>query len=208
MDELSHYAEWLAKNPWLTISSVLVGIVGLILAIGFYLKSRKMKIPCYASRSINVVRDLISKFETLEIRYSGATIENLTITKLAFWNAGQETINNSDIASADPLLVRAKEEYKILDAKVIYARNAPNQFSIALEESQKLLSLSFDYLDREEGAVIQIIHTGTENDHIEVSGTIKGAGKLHRRSGSPMKFIQFLNRAPLSLTLSIGGFLA
>lgn len=195
MDKISQYVAWLGSNPWLAISSFFIAIVGIILAIGFYLKSRRLKIPCYSIRSINVVQDLISKFESLEIRYAGDAIENLTVTKLAFWNWGKETINSSDIASADPLLVRATEGYKILEAKVIYANNPANQFSIIDHEDKTAVSLNFDYLDKNEGAVIQIIHTGTTNDHIQVTGTIKGAGKMHHRAGSSFRLVRMTNRA-------------
>lgn len=52
-----------------------------------------------------------------EMRYSGPQIENLTVTKIAFWNAGRDTIDNQDVASAGPF-VHVKEGYKILDVKI------------------------------------------------------------------------------------------
>lgn len=194
MDKVFEYAAWLGSNPWLAISSFLLAIVGLVLAIGFYLKSRRLKIPCYATRSINLVEGLVNRFESLDIRYGGSPIENLTVTKLAFWNSGKETINNADIPSAVPILITAKDDNELLDAKVIYASNPANQFSLRVYDEHRSVSLEFDYLDQNEGALIQIIHTGTLDDHIEITGTIKGAGKLHRISVSSVSLFRILNQ--------------
>jgi hypothetical protein len=113
--------------------------------------------------------------------YAGKPIENLTVTKVAFWNAGKETIHSNDIASADPLVVKIKNDHEMLNAKVTYSKNPANQFSISDIKNQKQFTLQFDYLDKDEGAIIQILHTGISGEDIDVTGTVKGVGKLHRK---------------------------
>jgi hypothetical protein len=170
-------AEWVGMNPWWGFLGCIIAIFATALAIIFYYKGKKVKLPCYAVRSSNIVSNLVSKIETLEMLYAGKPIENLTVTKLLFWNAGRDTIDYRDVASADPLRVHAKESCKILDAKILYEKKRANKFSITNSSNQSCISIQFDYMDKDEGAVIQLIHTGKSSDDIKVTGTIKGAGK-------------------------------
>lgn len=169
--------EWLPMNLWLGTVPSIIALLSVALAIIFYIKGKKVKLPCYAVRTVNIVRDLVSKFESLEMRYSGQPIRNLSVTKIAFWNAGRDTVDAQNIAPADPLRVRVKKGCKIFDAKIVYAKNLANQFSTTISDDQSYTTLQFDYVDKDEGVVIQLIHTGRSNDDIKVRGSIKGAGK-------------------------------
>ena len=170
--------EWLGTNPWLGIVSLIIAVLGVALAIIFYIKGKKVKLPCYTFRSNNLVKDLVSRIDPLEMRYSGKQIENLTVTKIAFLNAGRDTIDKRDIVSADPLTVHVKGGYKILEPIKLYEINPSNQFSTITSEDRSYFTLQFDYVDKEEGVVIQFFHTGLSNEDVEISGRIKGAGEL------------------------------
>jgi len=184
MDSLFQFYTWLETNPRLGIASFILTIFALALSIYFYYKSKKAKLPCYAIKSFNIVEDLVSKFESLEMLYAGQPIKNLTVSKIAFWNAGKDTINNQDIPIAEPLTIHVKKEYQILDAKVLYTKNPANQFIISSSPLFTVAYLSFDYIDKEEGGVIQIIHTGKSDEDIEVHGLIKGAGKIKKKNAN------------------------
>ena len=180
MNNVSSYSqltEWLETNPWWGFVGFIMAILGFASAIIIYIKVKNVKSPCYAVQSRNIVRDFVSKIDTLEMLYSGKPIENLTATKIAFWNAGRDTINSQDIASTDPLTVHVKKGCKILDTKVLYMKNLVNRFSITTADDLSNITLNFEYLDKEEGAIIQILHTGKSSEDIEIRGTIKGAGK-------------------------------
>jgi hypothetical protein len=175
---LSQFIDGLAMNPWLIIIGFIITIISLLLAVIFYVRGKKVKLPYYAFNSHNIVRDLVSRIDHLDILYHGEPIENLTATKMAFWNAGNDTINCKDIARADPLTVVAKEGYKILDAKIVNVINTANQFSITPPADERShININFDYLDHNEGAIIQLLHTGKSGKDIEIHGTIKGFGK-------------------------------
>jgi hypothetical protein len=139
MSSISQLAEWFGMNPWLSLLSFILAVLGVALAIIFYFKGRKVKLPCYAVRSTNIVRNLVSKIESLEMLYSGEPIENLTVTKFAFWNAGRDTIDRRDIASADPLTFHVKRGYKILDAKILSEKKKSNKFSITTSPDRQIV---------------------------------------------------------------------
>jgi len=157
----------------------------MLLAILLYFKAKKTKSPRYAKRSMNIVRDLASKIESLELSYRGKKIETATVTRVLFWNAGRETIHRADIAEADPLIITTKEGCEILDARVTQMKKPANLFNAVLGEGSKV-RIGFDYIDKNEGAVIQLIHTGRSSDDIQVLGTIKGAGRpVYRPAPAP-----------------------
>ncbi|MDD5447112.1 MAG: hypothetical protein PHY36_04435 [Methanocellales archaeon] len=174
------FVQWLEANYWSIIVSAIISIPSLVVAIILYIKSKKVKLPHYSIRSTNIVRDLVSRLQHLQMLYSGQEIENLTATKIAFWNKGRDTINSQDIASADPLIISIKDGYKILDAKIIYTKNTANQFSVIPSDDRSYVKMHFDYLDKDDGAIIQILHTGKSSKDIEFCGKIKGSDKLTR----------------------------
>lgn len=197
MSSISQLTEWLGTNPWLGIVSLIIAVLSVILMIIFYIKSKKVKLPCYTFRSNNLVKDLFSRISPLEMRYSGQQIENLTVTKIAFWNAGRDTIDKRDIVSADPLTVHVKEGYKILEPIKLYEINPSNQFSTITSEDRSYFTLQFDYVDKGEGVVIQFFHTGLSSKDVEISGRIKGAGELI------YKFAPNLERYPILRSFSL-----
>ena len=176
MNDVSQSIELIVANPWFALLSFLIAIIGVITAVFFYYRGKKVKSPCYAIQSFNIVRDLVSKIESLEMLYDGTPIKNLTVTKIAFWNAGRDTINSEDIPTTKPLIIRTRGESKILDAKVHSMKNPANRLSISTSEDQLSSKIEFEYLDKGEGGVFQLIHTDINDQSIEVHGLIKGAG--------------------------------
>ncbi len=178
---LSQFIEWLATNPKLNFT---IAIIGLFLAIFFYIKGKKVKLPYYAIRSHNIVRDLVSRIDSLEMLYAGERIENLTATKIAFWNAGNDTIKREDIPDKAPLTVTVKKGYKILEAKILHFIEEANQFSIPISEDKSHISIYFEYLDKNQGVIIQLLHTGKSKQDIEINGKIKGFGIPKRKNAT------------------------
>lgn len=168
-------------NPILNLITLLLAIGGIIFTIFFYFKSKKIKLPTYMVRTVNLVKEKIQKIDTVQILYSGEKVSNLSISKIAFWNAGKETINSNDVAINNTLKVKIHDDFNILDAEVLYQKNSANDFKIKISENHKNIDISFDYFDYEEGLVLQIFHTGNSSDDISFSGTIKSVKSIKRK---------------------------
>lgn len=181
MNLTSQFIESVVSNPWVGFGGVLIGIIGVTITAFIYFKNKKIKSPCYTIRSNNIVRGLVSNIEQLTMFYSDEPIENLTVSKIMFWNAGRDTISEQDIANADPLMVYVKDDYKILNVKIIHIENPVNQFSISTIDDNHI-GINFDYIDKDEGLIIQLFHTGKSNEDIEIQGTIKGVGNLQHKN--------------------------
>jgi hypothetical protein len=163
---------------WLTIGGFVATVVSLGLAIYFYFKSQRNREPCWAIRTRTLVEERSSKFIGLEISYRGVPVETLSVSRALFWNNGAETINSVDITAGNPLRWKAKNGVKILDATLLSANNDANQFAEPAVVNEDEVPILFDYIDRDQGALYQIVHTGTGNWSIALMGTIKGAKQL------------------------------
>ena len=184
---------------------IFVGIAGIVIAIMTYFASTKKKLPRYAIRSANLVEGSVTRIKSLEMLYGGQKIENLTATRIALWNAGRETIQGSDIARADPLRITSEADMKILSAEVMEQKNPANQFSVSVSGDQNCAELSFDYLDKNEGAVLQLLHSGTRWSKIEVQGRIKGAGCPERIESARRESAYGLASREMMIALCLNG---
>lgn len=177
------YLQQIFTNPLFTLISIVIGIVAIVLAIVFYSRSKKVRKPTYFIKSNNLVTGFSKKLGKLQLLYGRTSVENLTVSRIAFWNDGAETIEASNIVEADPLRIEAGGDCDILDAYIIQENNKANKFKVELANS-KLVKILFDYLDKGEGGVIQLIHTGKGSSEIELKGLVKGAGKPKSSYGS------------------------
>jgi len=77
------------------------------------------------------------------------------------------------------LKIIINNKYEILDVEVLKRTNEENLVE-AIKENNKKIIITFDYLDKGEGATIQVVHTGKSSQDINFIGKIKGAGRPKR----------------------------
>lgn len=180
------FAEWLASNPWFSILLLILAILALVLMVLFYFRSLRVRRPFFDIRSSNVFQDLLEKHESLQdeplrVLYASHPIRNLTSTKFAFWNGGRETIRREDVAEAAPLLVRMRDGCRILKAHIISVNNEANRFSVEVSPDWTELKIRFDFLDKNDGFVLQMLHSGKSGRDMTFEGMVIGAGPPARR---------------------------
>lgn len=180
MNSFLLFVKQMAANPYLTIIVYFLSFLSVLLAILLYYKSRKIKIPLYTIKTNNIIADYISKISLLNVLYSGNQIDNLSVSKIAFWNNGNEPIKNNDIAKKDPLRIILKNNSKLLDAKIIDNINQANNFNLITSDNGSVIEITFDFIAKNEGVLIQVFHTGKTNNDISIEGTIIGGKKLSR----------------------------
>lgn len=170
---IQYFTELFNNNPLLNAFSLFLAILGIIFTTYFYFKSKRIRMPIYILRTVNLVRENVQKIDTVNILYAGNKVNNLSITKIAFWNDGKETINNSDVAQNNPIRLIIDKDCIFLDAEIIYQKNPSNDFNISISNDNKYVDITFDYFDFEEGIVLQVFHTGNKSDDITLVGQIK-----------------------------------
>jgi len=120
----------LASNPLVTLGSFALAIISILLAIIFFFRSHKIKIPCFEQKSNTIIEGLHKSLDGLEVHYKGTVQERITVTKIAFWNDGKETIDKSDMVEKDPLRIEVPSSIEILDIQVIDVSSDSNSVTI------------------------------------------------------------------------------
>lgn len=174
-----NFINQLPSNPFAWLFTAALAIGAFILAY----KSTPQKVLKFTLKTTKIIENSKSKLEKLKILYDEKLINNLTITIITFWNGSFPTINETDIIKADPLSICITNG-KILDISVIAGDNTSNRIKI---NSTLIL---FDYLDKNEGGIIQVIHTGNSNS-ITLSKKIKG-GRINQTKKSHLEFYIFV----------------
>lgn len=169
---------WLNNNQWLNLIFLFLALISIILTLIFYLKSKKKKQPIYTIKSFSLIREKLTKLKDVKITYKEEDIDNLTLTKIALWNKGNDTINSYDVAPKDWIRVEINNEYDILESEIIFIKKNANNFKIDLNENRKIIRINFDYFHTNEGFIFQFYHTGKSSQNIKVLGTIKGVNKI------------------------------
>lgn len=188
----------LINNPAFQLVSFGVTVASLVLACIFYLKARRLREPSWAMRTITLIEGYSTQIEDLEVKFRGKDVKNLSISRIAFWNQGAETINGADMPAGSPLAITAKEAH-LLDVRILQQNCLSCNFSIQPIDDGTSCRLAMDYCDRGQGVVLQVIHTGTGAANIELSGVVKGSRSLNKREPLPSR------PQPLGAGILLGG---
>lgn len=174
INQLNSIINQLPSNPWITLISLILAALSILLAIYFGIRSlprKKITVTFEHNELLSIKEESLSK---LNITYDNKRIEKITISKMIFWNSSFPTINKGDIINADPFSIILTDG-ELLDISVLKGDDTPNRINIACSTNNSA-QISFDYLDRKEGGIIQIIHTGTRSS-VDVTKLLKG-GKI------------------------------
>lgn len=159
--------QWMAF--FLTLFSIFLSIYGAK-------KLPRFKRISYRKRSIEIKRGIMCTEANNKCRRRE---EKLYVTQIAIWNSGTKYINNVDFAQKLPLKVMGHEECKIKDCYLIYQNNEVNNLNLQLDEKENETIIDFDFLDKGDGCVINVVTEGNP-DMIKIDGFIKGGRKIQR----------------------------
>jgi len=166
-------------NPWLNIIFFILAVLGIVISIILYRKSKKEKKPYYNLTNIPLIEENIFTLKNLSLDFQGEKLSRLSLATISIWNEGREVINYDDVASSDPIRIDINEEGEILDAVVFYSNEYSNNFSITLSENRKSVFVKFEYIYNMQGVILRLYHTGPASDHIfTIRGKIKQAGSI------------------------------
>lgn len=132
-------------------------------------------------------------------------------TIFVFWNEGEKTISHNDIVIDDSLRLKFHEDTQVLTATILKSSRDVIRIQATPGMNQNEVILNFDFLDSNDGAVIEILHT-SENLDIEFLGTVRGLpkgmrnfGKIIRGKNNPSKRVK--SPSKLAITVIATGIL-
>lgn len=170
----------LASSPEFALTGFAVGLVSLIAAVLFYSWGKRERRPYFQTATTVLVEANGNHPADLTFTYQGLPQTRITVTKVAFWNAGREVINALDMTEADPLRIEFGNA-TVLDAKVIKFSAESCRFCVS-KAGLSEVRVVFDYVDSNDYAVIQVVHTGGIDTQIDMTGKIKGSPRIRRHT--------------------------
>jgi len=152
---------------WVPIISTLVfGIATVVLA----LKLVKKKQPAWAYTTIPILGIDSKTPPELKLVFDGRSVDDVYRTLVIFFNAGNQTIEASDVRKQITLVFK---NAKILREPKLYANDTATEFSVEWSSSGEYseVKLGFKCLDHNDGAVMEVIHDG--KGEVSCDGRIK-----------------------------------
>ena len=169
-------------------AAIILGTVSILLVIWF----RKVKRPRYMIRNQQLIEDFSSRYPDLEVTHKGRPVANVTVSRIAFWNAGNETIQADDIAAKDPPRIAVPEGFEILNHSLAGVSKPANGIKVRANAARQCVDICFDYLDKNDGAVVEIIHTCVFTDEFKLLGSIKGAGGFKKQRQTHVHYLSHI----------------
>ncbi|MDR0515955.1 MAG: hypothetical protein LBH25_02815 [Fibromonadaceae bacterium] len=172
---INYFLNFVNQNPWLNIVFIALTLLGILLT----LKSKKSKKPIYRIKSINLVKDSIDKIKCVNISHNGEKINNLSVSKIAIWNAGEKAVRNKDVPEKGKFRIEIDDGYKILECELLHQINDANDFKL-IKISDNIFHIDFDYFNHNEGIVVLVYHTAITEKSLNVKGSFIDAKNIIR----------------------------
>lgn len=161
----------LMNNAYAWLFLAFCTIAGCLISM-YGLTNKRKKEIMYLRNTYSVIQKGENIIPELNIEYKNRKITDFNITKYVIWNGGNEVVERNNMVIEKPLqIVSENKNTVILDAQIIKVSEQTNRISIRSMEDNKI-ELEFEYIEPENGAVIQVLHTGKAD--LKVEGKIKG----------------------------------
>jgi len=161
------------------ISLNIASITGLVLSIIFFIKSKKTKAPYYEIKDFNIISDKIDKkIKDIEILYKGKRINSVTVSKIAIWNAGNETIHEKDIPDTNKFKIIIENPHEIYEYEILSKTDEDSTVKLIAKENY--IEINFDYIEQNQGLLIKIIHSGNNSKCLKITGKVIGHNKIKK----------------------------
>jgi|GEM_PF-3212829 len=177
--------DFIVRN-WEAIAiSVVILIVGTILNL---LLRKRTKISLkYLMSTNNLIKG--KDDSDIKVTFKGIDAPNVTVTKIAIWNNGNQRLNKIEITKKYPVTISVDSEYKILDILILKQSNENSEFFVpkqvnensehdSSDISPSSYVIDFEYINPKQGCVIQIVHTAPNENSISLHCELKNGKKI------------------------------
>lgn len=184
----------------------LLGIAGM--GYGFYLyrKGRVFRRMYFAHAGLQVVGVLgLATSKDIAIQYRGETVPQVTLTRVAIWNGGKDTILAAHLVDSNPIAI-GLQDGGILEAKILRVTRADTGCTIDTKPGYDQCYVSFKFLDPDDGLIVELLHTSAF-PHARVAGTVIGMKEGIQSGGRNVELLSLNRYEKRSVAASINDFL-
>lgn len=185
---LSSIITTITTSPWFAISGVVGTIIGIILTVYFYNKSKVKKQLNISTSTTLIVNSEKAGFEDIEIFFAGEKSSIVSVTKVIVKNTGNKCIKLDDLPPLGSLCIEIADRFKIL--KISIKDSKTNNFRIGAykKDDKESNAIEFDYMNPGEFCELSIFHTSLNNDGVKISGALED-GSISYSNDNPDYYI-------------------
>ena len=176
-------------DRWLALIGILFGAAGCGLAVWFFRRSEKRRIPTFL---VHPERKLLAdpaltQLEGLSLLHADRKVgeKGITEVQIYFWNSGNLPLLQSEIL--EPFVIRIAEQ--ILAFAITKVSRPVVHLQARAEPPEGGIALSFAVLEPGDGGTLQVVFAGPPATRIDFAGACVGAAKPAVLPSDPM----FLN---------------
>jgi hypothetical protein len=150
-----------------------------IFAIFTYVQTSHKRVLTF---SVNPARTVVvntKQSSRLSVAFDGEPVRtDLTAVQVAFWNDGNESIRKSN--NLKPLVIATENGVPILEATVLKVSRDVSQITLDLSSIRDgRITVNWDILEQNDGAVIQIIYAGSPTVVISAQAVVETQGEVN-----------------------------
>lgn len=161
----------MSSSDWFNLIAGGASIIGLFLAIYFFVRSNNLKSLAYTYKTIQLI-DAIPGDKRLTLNFDGQQINKVSLTKIAVWNNSNNVIEESDFARKSPLTINIENPDLELDTYRLYGGEETNNLKFRRLKDKSIGPL-FEYFGPQEGFIIIVLHQGDSRTKFNVGGVFK-----------------------------------
>jgi len=164
-------------NDLVNYGGFIFGVLGIALSIYFFKKGLEAKDPrCYYKTIRNISKLSDDDDTKIRIFYGQEEVTRVFTTRVWIWNHGKKPIYRVDIPPQSNIKITLQDNEftpKILDFEIIKMSRPDINFLVS-PIGETSLTIGFDFLDQNDGAVLEIQHTGSKETELAIEGIILG----------------------------------
>lgn len=179
----------LFSNPFFqTAFSIVTFLLSNMFAYWLYKKSIGKKQIWWDSYYLKMTHPYMHKLKQVKVVYKEKVLSDIFVFRFVMWNSGSEVIKQEDISKKSPLVLTPGKDAQFLSSEVLSSSN--NSVITHLSEIENKIAIDFEYLEVNQGLVLEIVYTGLLKD-LKLLGNIKGGIIRLKNTRS-----EFMNRFP------------
>lgn len=162
------------KKP-INFISILLGVIGIVLSIIFYLWSERHKQISYLQNgSTSIIFDSKRSSPSIKIYELDSTpiTKNVYLFTGTIWNSGDFSIQKDDIRI--PIHIKLNKDAKILDYNIVKQKDSTFSAFELKKINQNSILLNWNFFDPGNGIKFQIIYQDESESNITLNGKIAG----------------------------------
>jgi len=181
------------RNKWIwAFLGYFIGLLGILATIISVVVIRERKEPVYSVSPTSLVAKTVPEEERLKIYWDSTEIQSVSLVKIAIWNKGRRTIDQSDFIK--PLRIKPSENVNILATETLRTSRSTLEFIRKIEEDEDsiesvvILVEGNEVLEHGDGGIFHILYSGSEDCEWQLDTRIKGVQEIPKISSEKLEF--------------------